>query len=101
MRIAPFPYNTTRRSKMACEDCVNLEDHLRMYKEETCLLKNALCEKNESSPQPKQRSTSSTPATAMSEWHSVSMGFCLSSPCSMASRGCWHPLTPVIYMESI
>ncbi|XP_076030797.1 uncharacterized protein LOC143018986 isoform X3 [Oratosquilla oratoria] len=65
MRIAPFPYNTTRRSKMACEDCVNLEDHLRMYKEETCLLKNALCEKNESSPQPKQRSTSSTPATAM------------------------------------
>ncbi|XP_076060724.1 uncharacterized protein LOC143036816 [Oratosquilla oratoria] len=81
-------------SEMACEGCVNLEDRLRMCEEEIHLLRSALCEKSESSPQPKERSTSSPSATAMSEWRSV--GSSLSSPRSVSGSPAEQPLAQAI-----
>ena len=79
---------------MACEGYVNLEDRLRKCEEEIRLLKSALCEKSESSPQPKEHSTSSPSVTAVSEWRSA--GSRLSSPRSESGCPTKQPLAPIV-----
>ena len=75
---------------MACEGCVKMEDRLRMCEEEIRLLRSALFEKSESPQQPKERSTFSTSAAAVSEWRSV--GSRLSNQRSMDGSPTEQPL---------